>query len=205
LGGRQTAREWLHMKRVLRWVCGFLLIVGVALHTPAHASLVEAVDLETLVAEAEQVVLARVIGRQSYFDDHGRIVTDVTMQVEESIKGNHAVGAAIVVQRLGGVVDDIGMRVAGEPDFTVGETVILFGARATPDAALRPIGMAQGALRVFEKDGERWARAANSGITTVKRKAGRLERAEAALPAPRRLAELLPQLHALAKSSARHP
>lgn len=193
------------MKRVFGWIGACLLVLGVLQHVPARASLVEAVDLETLVAEAEQVVLARVIGRQSHFDDHGRIVTDVTMQVEESIKGEHAVGAAIVVQRLGGVVDDIGMRVAGEPDFRVGETVILFGARATPDAALRPIGMSQGALRVFEKDGERWARAGNNGVTTVKRKAGRLEPAEAALPAPRRLAELLPELRALAKSAARHP
>jgi hypothetical protein len=179
-----------------------LLAASLSLSASARASLVEALDLEALVAEADQVVLARVLALNSYFDARGQIVTDVSMQVEESVKGDHAPGAAIVVQRQGGTVGDVGMRVSGEPNFVIGETVVLFGARAT-GGALRPVGMSQGALRVFEKDGARWARSANGGAATVKRTKGKLEHAPAALPVARPLNELLTELRSLAKHEKR--
>jgi hypothetical protein len=192
------------MNRSLRWAFVCVVSVLVARIAPAHATLVEALDLETLVAEAEQVVLARVIGEHSHYDARGRIVTDVSLQVEESIKGEQAPGAALTVQRLGGVVGDIGERVAGEPSFVVGETVVLFGARTRRGGALRPLGMSQGALRVFEQGGERWARSANNGVSTVKRAKGRLEHASGAVPEPRKLNELLSELRGLvAAKSAR--
>jgi hypothetical protein len=187
------------MNRFSRWASFFLLSLALFSSRAAHATLVEALDLETLVAEAEQVVLARVIAQHSHYDQRGRIVTDVSLQVEESIKGNQAPGAAITLQRLGGVVGDIGERVAGEPSFEVGETVVVFGARMRQGGALRPIGMSQGALRVFEEAGERWARSANNEVSTVKRAAGQLQPAAAALPQPRRLAELLQDLRGMAK------
>jgi hypothetical protein len=166
----------------------------------ARASLVEALDLQTLVAESDQVVVARVLSLDSHFDERGQIVTDAAMQVEESIKGDVAPGAALTVRRQGGTVGDIGMRVSGEPAFVVGETVVLFAARST-GGVLRPVGMSQGALRVFEKDGSRWARAANGGMATVKRNKGKLERAPAALPEPRRLEELLSELRTMTKGA----
>lgn len=192
------------MNRSLRWICLCVVSVLVAWAPAVRATLVEALDLETLVAEAEQVVLARVIGERSHYDARGRIVTDVSLQVEESIKGNQAPGAALTVQRLGGVVGDIGERVAGEPNFAVGETVVLFGVRTRRGGVLRPLGMSQGALRVFERDGERWARSANNGVSTVKRAGGRLQESPGAVPAPRKLDELLTELRDLvAAKSAR--
>lgn len=187
------------MSHCSRWVWVCVLAVTLLSAAPGRATLVEALDLETLVDEAEQVVLGRVIGQQSLVDERGRIVTDVALQVEESIKGDQAPGAAITVRRLGGVVGDMGMQVAGEPTFETGETVVLFGARLRQGGMLRPIGMSQGALRVFERDGERWARSANNGVSTVKREGGRLKHVDAALVEPRRLAELLSQLRGLAK------
>ena len=187
------------MNEISRLACLCLLAVTLASSAPAHATLVEALDLETLVAEAEQVVLARVIGQQSLVDERGRIVTDVLLQVEESIKGDQAPGAAVTVRRLGGVVGDMGLRVAGEPSFETGETVVLFGARRSRSGVLRPVGMSQGTLRVFERDGERWARSANNGVATVKREAGQLKHARAALDQPRKLSELLTELRTMAK------
>lgn len=182
-----------------RWAGLCLLTVTLLSTAPGRATLMEALDLETLVAEAEQVVLARVIGQHSLLDERGRIVTDVALQVEESIKGDQAPGAAITVRRLGGVLGDQGMRVAGEPSFETGETVVLFGARMRRGGVLRPVGMSQGALRVFERDGERWARSANNGVSTVKREGGHLKHAGAAVEEPRRLSELLTELRSLAK------
>jgi hypothetical protein len=187
------------MRQYSRWAGLCLLTVTLFATAPGRATLVEALDLETLVAEAEQVVLARVISQHSLLDERGRIVTDVALQVEESIKGQEAPGAAITVRRLGGVVGDQGLRVAGEPTFETGETVVLFGARMRRGGALRPVGMSQGALRVYERDGERWARSANNGVSPVKRESGRLKHASAALEEPLRLSELLTQLRNLAK------
>lgn len=174
-----------------------------AAHGRAHASLVEALDLPALVAEADRVLLARVMSQASHYDPQGQIVTDFAMQVEEAIKGDEAPGAAITVRRLGGVVGDIGMRVAGEPSFEVGETVLLFGARGADDSALRPVGMAQGALRVFEKDGTRWARSAGNGVATVRRAGGQLKSAPMALEQPRRLDALLSEVRGLVAAQKR--
>jgi hypothetical protein len=187
------------MNEISRLACLGLLAVTLATSSPAHATLVEALDLETLVAEADQVVLARVIGQQSLYDERGRIVTDVVLQVEESIKGDQAPGAAVTLRRLGGVVGDMGLRVSGEPSFETGETVVLFGAHRARGGALRSIGMSQGTLRVFERDGERWVRSANNGVATVKRAGGQLKHAGAALEQPRKLTELLAEVRTLAK------
>lgn len=163
-----------------------------------RASLVEALDLSALVAESDRVLLARVISLTSHYDKRGQIVTDFTMQVEETVKGDEMPGAAIKVRRLGGVVDGIGMRVAGEPSFQVGETVLLFGELGGEDASLRPVGMAQGALRVFEKDGARWARSAGGGVAAVRRAgSGKLRSAPMAVEQPRRLDELLVEIRSL--------
>lgn len=182
-----------HRIGLVLWITGALL-----LPRSVHASLVEALDLPALVAESDQVVVGRVLSQTSHYDDRGRIVTDTTVQVEESLKGSHAPGAAVVVRRLGGVVDDIGMRVAGEASFTLGENVLLFGARLRSGSTLRTVGMAQGAIRIVEENGERWAQSAAGGVAAVRRDAnGRLKRASLAVPARRKLNELLSEIRVL--------
>jgi len=164
-----------------------------ALDARAHASVVEALDLDALVRESDAVVVARVIRQSSLYDDRGRIVTDVEMQVEEVEKGDAVPGAAVVVRRLGGIVDGRGMRIEGEPSFEDGELVLLFGKRGQR-AYLRPVGMSQGAVRVFERDGERWARSDARGLALLKRNG---DKARSAVAEPRRLNELLDDVRAL--------
>lgn len=207
-GSRSSVRFGRTKRRVFALGMRLVLLtfLGVALglsadgsRSVAGASLVEALDLRELVAEADRVALARVLSEQSHHDSHGQIVTDFAMQIEESIKGDDAPGAAIVVRRLGGEVGGVGMRVAGEPGFQVGETVLVFAARAGQDAALRPVGMAQGALRVFDKDGVRFAHSVRGGLTPVRRAGGQLKSAPLAVEQPRRLDELLGEIRALVK------
>lgn len=191
------------LKTQLAWWMGLGLWTAVALHEgSAHASLVEALDLAALVAESEQVVVGRVLSQTSRYDERGRIVTDTALQVEETLKGDQAPGAAILVRRLGGVVDDIGMRVAGEASFTVGESVLLFGARLRSGSVMRTVGMAQGAIRIVEKNGERWAQSAAGGVSAVRRDPhGRLKSANLAVPAPRKLDELLGEIRTLVSAA----
>ena len=149
-----------------------LAAVGFASQTgvvpTAHASVVAALDLEALVQQADDVVVARVLKQESKYDDQNRIVTDYTMQVERAEKGKAQPGAAVTVRQLGGVVGDRGMRITGEPTYEVGERVVLFGKRGGK-TYLRPVGMAQGAMRVFEQDGQSWAQPATRGLSLVAR------------------------------------
>lgn len=161
----------------------------------ARASIVEAIDFDTLVQEADDVVLARVIKQWTLYDQHGRIVTDFQMQVERVEKGTSAPGSAIVVRKLGGIIGDRGMRIAGEPDFTIGEEVLVFGIRGK-NTFLRPVGMGQGTMRIFEQDGARWARSDAEGMMLVK-PGDTNTKGRAAMPAPRLLDDVLADVHEL--------
>lgn len=166
-----------------------LMALGTATSSSARASIVQALDLDALVAESEDVVLARVIKQFSHYDERGRIVTDYTMQVEETEKGPSVPGAALTVRRLGGIVGNRGLRIAGEPSFKPGELVLLFGRR-DGETYVRPVGMAQGAMRVFEQDGERWARSDTQGMSLVKH-GDPSQKSVPAAPEPRKLDDLL--------------
>jgi hypothetical protein len=161
----------------------------------AHATVVEAIDLDTLVQDADEVVLARVIKQWSHYDERGRIVTDHQMQVEESVKGGSAPGAAVIVRKLGGVVGDRGMRISGEPSFTEGELVLVFGSHGKK-TYLRPVGMGQGTMRVYEQDGQRWARSDAQGMMLTSR-GNTTNKSSAALAEPRKLDELLSDVRAI--------
>lgn len=176
--------------RLRAWLMALALVAAASTNLPhARASIVEALDLATLVAEADDVVLARVIKEWSHYDERNRIVTDYTMQVEETHKGTSTPGSAIIVRRLGGVVGDRGLRIAGEPTFQSGELVLLFGSR-DGQTYVRPVGMAQGAMRVFERAGERMVKSDTQGMALVRRgKSSEKSRAVAA--EPRKLDELL--------------
>lgn len=187
--------------RATKWLAATLLIVGSWLASPsAQASLVEALDLAALVDRADEVMLARVVSMASHFNDRGRIVTDVTMQVEQAEKGARAPGAVVVVQQMGGTVGDLGMRVAGEPTYEVGETVLLFGMRAKNLDVLRPVGMSQGAMRIELREGERFVKSMTGEAALVRGGSGTLERASAAIEQPRKLADVLAEVRALVAS-----
>lgn len=182
------------MSALRRFLLALSLFTCLTAAPLASASVVELLDLETLVKEADQVVLARVIKASSHYDERGRIVTDYEMQVERAEKGNLAPGAAIVVRKLGGVVGDLGMRVEGEPSFEPGETVLVFGAKGKR-SFLRPVGMGQGAMRIFEQDGVRWARSDAQGMALVARSGNKSK--TLAVEEPRKLDDVLKDVRAL--------
>lgn len=168
---------------------------GLGLLGTARATVVEALDLDTLVKDADEVVLARVIKQWSHYDERGRIVTDFQMQVEESVKGDSKPGAAVIVRKLGGVVGDRGMRISGEPSFTEGEVVLVFGSHGKK-TYLRPVGMGQGTMRVYEQEGQRWARSDAQGMHLTKR-GDTTAKSVAAVAQPRKLDELLNEVRSI--------
>lgn len=80
-----------------------------------------------LVQQAELIFQGTVTNVQSIWEGEGaqrHIDTYVTLQVEDSVKGNP--GASYTIRLLGGTVGDETMEVTDTPKFSVGDREILF-------------------------------------------------------------------------------
>lgn len=103
-------------------------------------------DVPALTKDSDAIVRGKVTSVQSRWSgDHRRIVTDVQVAVEETLKG--APGRSVTIHQPGGVVGDIGQRVDGLASFGVGEEVLVFLQQRGPSGYLVS-GMAQGKYRV---------------------------------------------------------
>jgi hypothetical protein len=141
------------------------LLLCLALLVPAsvRASVVLPLDLDSMVDQAEQVVHAQVESQASrWTSDHSAIYTDVTLRVLTPLKGEAAARQVITVRREGGVVGNIGMRIAGAARFSDGEEVVLFLERR--GAALWTLGLSQGKLSVGVVDGQKVALSNTAGL-----------------------------------------
>ncbi len=111
----------------------------------ASASTVLRADLPALTHVADTVVRGTVSRLSTRWSgDHMRILTDVEIRVQEVLKGEPR--RTLTVVNPGGVIGDLGQRVAGTPDFTEGEEVILFLEQRGDRFIVS--GMAQGKFKV---------------------------------------------------------
>lgn len=133
------------------------LTTGGALAAPrrVEATVLVAATLDELSREAELVaVVTPTAERRSYWRE-GRIHTDVVCAVTATIKGPAA--ATVRVRLPGGVVGDLGQRVAGAPELPAGVPVVVFlsGAREgarfvlSMAAGVLPVGTAGGVVQVL--------------------------------------------------------
>ncbi len=123
-----------------------LLLVVFLLCLPASATTMLRVDLPELSRTADAVIHGTVRRVESRWSGDGRrILTDVEIQVTESLKGEP--GSTVLVTQPGGRVGDIGQRVSGLASFTPGEEVVVFLEKRGPQA-FRVSGMAQGKYQV---------------------------------------------------------
>jgi len=111
-------------------------------------------DLDTLTTEADVILRGRVARVQSrWTQDHLKIVTDVDLEVTESLKGGPP--SRVRVLQPGGEVDGIGQQVLGLAEFQTGEEVVVF-LQSRPGALYQVVGAAQGKYRIERStDGKR--------------------------------------------------
>lgn len=102
-------------------------------------------SLERLVTESDTIVRGSVARQESHWDAAGRlIVTDVTLDVAETIKGEPAAQQTLRV--AGGTVGDVTLTTSNDPRFEDGENLIAFlDTTVTPVAV---VGLWQGKLVV---------------------------------------------------------
>lgn len=118
---------------------------------PVSATTMLRVDLPELAQSADAIVHGTVRRVESRWSGDGRrIVTDVEIQVTESLKGQ--AGGTVLVTQPGGRVGDIGQTVSGLASFATGEEVVVFLERHGPQA-FRVSGMAQGKYKVQRAEG----------------------------------------------------
>jgi hypothetical protein len=173
------------------------LALGVWGTSSASASVAVALDLEALTQSAEDVVLAECVREGSRYDEAGRIVTDVTLEVHDALKGSHLPGEQVELTLLGGVVGDVGMRVPGEAHLPVGREAIVFAHRAN-DGRVRTVGMAQGVLPVERASGRAMVHPGARGLHLVAGTTGtRTARATGALDEPAPLDEVLDRIRSI--------
>ena len=133
-----------------------------ALLTPGRAAptTVAALTFDELLAGADEVFIGQVVGRRSVWEESrsGRsIVTLVTFRVERTLKGAPRIQA--MIEFPGGTIGDDTMRVAGVPQFQIGDRDVLFLSDV-----VRPVspvvGLMQGRFRIIRDPG--------SGVDTVR-------------------------------------
>jgi hypothetical protein len=124
-----------------------LLSLYLLLSAPAaNAAMGLALDLRQLVSKADYILVATVQRQTARWNKYGRIVTDVALEVQESLKGEAAAGDELTVTALGGNIGDLVMHVEGSPRFISGASVVVFLRRAPSLDELHVVGMSQGVL-----------------------------------------------------------
>ena len=150
------------------WVCLLMLFP-----MDASATMVEAMEIETMADKASEVVRGAVktieVKRQE-----GRIETHITVKIEKAWKGRVPATEEIVVVVPGGQIGNLAQTAAGTPTMEVKDRVVLFLWRpaAAPVHPFRLLGLSQGHFRVVDDRGVNMAVSDRRELTRVTRKTG---------------------------------
>jgi hypothetical protein len=103
-----------------------IVVLAVVSTSPqiADATVLKDLQLEDLVRESTSIVEGTVAGAVVHRLDKGPIVTDISVRVDATLKGE--VVPEITVRLQGGRIGNIAQRMAGQASFHEGERVLLF-------------------------------------------------------------------------------
>lgn len=124
---RLLSRRLRRRRRTSPWWGPFHFLAFLAAAAVAHATSVVPPTFPQLVSEAQVIARGTVTSVSSRWIDgpKGRVIeTFVGFTVEKALKGNP--GPTMTLQFLGGTVGQDSLRVAGMPQFKVGQHEILF-------------------------------------------------------------------------------
>lgn len=123
-----------------------IVAICCALAGPVGATTVLRMEVAELSKEADVVVRGKVASMQSrWTEDKRRIVTEITIEVAEALKGTP--GKTVTIVQPGGVVGDIGQKAHGMPEFEKDSEVVVF-LEQRGDKVFSVVGLAQGLFKV---------------------------------------------------------
>jgi hypothetical protein len=130
--------------QVIVWV----ILCTLAAALPAQATIMRYLEIEDLARASSEVFHGQTISTEAVWNaERTRIYTVVRFRVRESFKGTARRDQFVTVTQLGGEKDGIRMDYAGRPEFTPGESVVLFAARG-PSGGLTVVALKQGRMHV---------------------------------------------------------
>lgn len=138
----------MHRRRIASLLLGVLGVFALA--SVAHATTLLKLDMDDLVDRSERIVHGEVTKLEAK-EEQGRIVTYITLDVQDSLKGP-ADEKTVSFRVLGGRMGDLVTIVHGTPQFSVGEQVLVFleqpASKKGPKLPLVVTGMAQGKFSI---------------------------------------------------------
>lgn len=130
------------MRFLLSTLLALMVVPGV------RATRMIPLTIEELAGAAVAVVHGRVREISAARDASGRIHRRIELEIAEVWKGRLPSGICSIVAG-GGVVGELEVKALGQPEYHVGEEVVLFLAR-NDDGGLVTLGLAQGKFEVHE-------------------------------------------------------
>jgi hypothetical protein len=137
---------------------------------PATATSVVRLDLNQLTDKAEVILHGRCIRKQARKDRGGDIVTDLTLEVFDALKGE--LGRTFEFTVYGGVLPERGSAIAGAPTFKTGEELLVFLGPVNARGQRMVIGLAQGKYTIRRERGRTLAFRNLQGLRLVDAETG---------------------------------
>ena len=118
------------------------ILAGLA---PLYATSVQRLSFDDLVAKAQSIVEGSVVNAQTVRSSDGKLIlTNYTIQVEESLKGSNK--KTVTLTTIGGRIGNTVLHVSGMPVFQTGEKAVLFLEQA--GAYTTVVGLNQGKFTI---------------------------------------------------------
>lgn len=128
---------------------GIIILAIVLVAAYSYAAMLK-VELPKLTQEAEIIVIGKVVNLNSQLPDKpdSTIFTDVTIEVQQVLKGELASEKTVLVKIYGGEIPEanIGLKVSEEPELKPEQTVIAFLKKE--DNKFRPVELIRGVYHI---------------------------------------------------------
>ena len=144
-----------------------LLLSGFKISTHSQT---KPTDIKNLSVEADVILTGKVTKQNSSWNkDKTRIYTDVTLEVEEYLKGNNS-NKTLVVTTPGGEVGEVGELYTHMPRFSKDEEVLLFVKKDKQETNYKVLNGEDGKMTLYtdKKTGEKIT-SSNKKISKLKK------------------------------------
>lgn len=147
-----------------------LLVLGLLTIIPELYGQQKETEMRALTESSDLIVVGKVLNTKAEWGvDKKRIYTDVTIEVDEYLKGRES-ESTITVRHPGGEVGDVGELYTHMPSFKKEEEMLLFVIKNNNDRKYRVYDGVNGKIEIIknEASGERYT-TSNKKIADLKR------------------------------------
>jgi hypothetical protein len=125
------------------------VVLAFFLSNSVQATTVERLNLDTLVKKSNKIIVGKVRNSRTFWSsDRKLILTNTTLEVQETMKGQDA--STVEITTIGGKIGDLTLHVAGMPQFEKDENAVVFVEKSGIYSTV--VGLAQGKFAISNGD-----------------------------------------------------